>query len=595
MDARRKTMKILNRGLYRTFYEAAPGAPRIDLHTEMPIGRLKLAAFGEGEDGPKGLPPTMSPGSRNIPKNHEYNPKALRPLAKMLWAMSVSLGHALTAYKQFTRLKSSTISPDGLLGGRGYVLSVKDVRKQLYAACEALSSISDTIHDEIQASHWKPKLEQLTRDEQDDVERFVGKAEKEMDRAEEFLGGTDDDDDKDEDEDEDEEGDDKKKSKSVGSEAKSPFKKYDDEDEDEDEDDPKSKLPGESDADAIPNFRKKPIKKVATSVRDAATAIRAALRADPIGVIANSSLPVETLPGPRVESLDRGNEPGPYGSWNREEEPSDDNYDYKRRGHDYVSDFENEPTEKAAAVPVAESAMPGTLTDKTETNTNDFGLGSNSGPRKGEGLEHGPATEQQKGMGVWGPHSGMPDDPSRGTQDPKSDHSQQIEVSLNSRNIFQANAGPLRGYTRVALHFDDANWLEPPTPAVKQMITAAGLLPNDEEDPVARSDYYPGEKGNLVNAESGMPGSGPKAKDTPLIQHPTRDESLVAESEMPGDGTNAPQDRARPMAPGTSYVESPDTSTAYTRWDDTTHDLRKDDWDQYQYSRPKSARTNDHG
>src|ERR1700743_2705909 len=87
---------------------------------------------GGGGDSPVG-------GKRNIPKDHPYDPKALKPMATALWAASVSLGHALTAYRHLSRLKSATISPDGMLGGRGYIMGVPDVRKKLYAACEALS------------------------------------------------------------------------------------------------------------------------------------------------------------------------------------------------------------------------------------------------------------------------------------------------------------------------------------------------------------------------------------------------------------------------------------------------------------------------
>ena len=113
------------------------------------------------------------PGKRNIPKDHPYDPRALKPLSRMLWAMSVALGHGLTAYRQFARLKSSTISPDGMLGGRGYVMKVKEIRDKLHDACENLSAISDSIHDEINAPHWEPKLNQLDPADAMDVRKFL--------------------------------------------------------------------------------------------------------------------------------------------------------------------------------------------------------------------------------------------------------------------------------------------------------------------------------------------------------------------------------------------------------------------------------------
>lgn len=556
----------------------------VDAHRRT-IGRLpapemvRVAAFPPPPPPPHGGMGDMDEGgggtgARNIPKNHEYNPKALKPLAKMLWAMSVSLGHALTAYRQFTKLKSSTISPDGRLGGRGYVMDVREVRKRLYDACESLSAISDTIHDEIQAPHWKPKLEQLTRDDQQDVERYVGKAEEELDKAEDEIEAIDDDED-----DED---------------RPAFLKNRDEKDSDDDDEEGSSQIPDGGDAEMHEVNKTDPLKSKKTKTASETFWTGDLLRKiasvrETLGVIANSSLPVTTLPGPRVEHLDRGNEPGPWGSWNREEEPSDDKYDYRRREHDYVSDYENEPTDKDAArmgQPIAESAMPGTLTDKTRTDADDFGIGSNSDPATGGGLEHTPAPPS--GKGVWGPSSELPDDPGgkmKDTQTPAD--GADIEVSLKSRNVWQASEIA----KRVELRMKQAAW-EAPRPVPQAVMIESSYLPNDNSEPVARSDYYQGEKGNTVS-QSGMPGTGMPAKETPLVQRPLQDESVVGESEMPGDNTNAPLDSDRLSLPHPGTVEEPDSNTPYIRWDDTTHQYRQDGFDQYQYSRPKNARTSD--
>ncbi len=261
--------------------------------------------------------------------------------------------------------------------------------------------------------------------------------------------------------------------------------------------------------------------------------------------------------------MDRGNEPGPWGSWNREENPSDDNYDNHRREHDYSSNQDNEYT-KSAVAPTGESAMPGNLTDTTETNTNDYGLGGGKDPRKGEGLEHGPASDQPGGKGVWGPSAQLPDDPgAKGAPQSQGDNSQALEVSLEGRQLWA--------------FLDDA----------------AAVLPNDQEEPVARSDYYPGEKGNIVS-ESGMPGSKPDAKPTPLVARPQHEESLQAETSLPGDLMVVPESNDQPVQPGRGYSEV-DVTTPLSRMDDTVHDLRRDDWDQYQYSRPKTARNTNNG
>jgi hypothetical protein len=147
---------------------------------EMPFPDPKSGNNPSGQNLPQ-------PGNqtRNIPKGHKFDPKSLKPLARMMWAMSVGLGHTLQAYRTFNRVKSSSISPDGMLGGRGYVMKVSDLRQRLYDACEALSLVSDTIHDELNAPHWKPKLAELDKEEFDQIDRLLGESEENLDNPEE--------------------------------------------------------------------------------------------------------------------------------------------------------------------------------------------------------------------------------------------------------------------------------------------------------------------------------------------------------------------------------------------------------------------------
>ena len=53
------------------------------------------------------------PESRTFPRNYGFNPKAKKPLAKVLWSVSVALGHLISAYSTFTKIKAVSISPDG--------------------------------------------------------------------------------------------------------------------------------------------------------------------------------------------------------------------------------------------------------------------------------------------------------------------------------------------------------------------------------------------------------------------------------------------------------------------------------------------------
>lgn len=121
---------------------------------------------------------------RDIPKGHSYDKKALKPVTKALWAASVALGHALTAHRYLSRLKSTTVSPDGMLGGKGYTSSLKDLRQQLAAAIEALSAVSDTLYDEMTAPHWTAPLKQLSPSDQKEVTTYLSEAEEVMDDPE---------------------------------------------------------------------------------------------------------------------------------------------------------------------------------------------------------------------------------------------------------------------------------------------------------------------------------------------------------------------------------------------------------------------------
>ena len=101
-------------------------------------------------------PPGAS--ERNIDPAYQYDPKNLEPLARTLRSCLMALGHIQTARSTFTKIQSQSVSPDGNLGGKGYVMPVKDLRKTLSNCDEALSSITDTLHDEMGAAHWNPDV-----------------------------------------------------------------------------------------------------------------------------------------------------------------------------------------------------------------------------------------------------------------------------------------------------------------------------------------------------------------------------------------------------------------------------------------------------
>lgn len=398
---------------------------------------------------------------RDIPRGYSYDPKALKPMARMLWALSVSLGHALTAYREFTRLKSSTISPDGMLGGRGYVMAVKDVRSKLYEACEALSAISDTVHDEINASHWKPQLAELNENDAEDFKRLLDESNKRMENPEE-------------------EAEEKLEKIEKANDAKWKARGV------EPDQEPASQLPGgRSYLETNETFR--PMKKEA-----------------------NSTIPVDCTPGgPRVNHLDRCEGLGPYGSYNRDEPPGRDDWSQTEGvGNEYLyeSDWSNDTHREAA------SALP---EDPTRTEAEDFGLGFGA---RGQGSK-GYGTLAPDGHGVFGPASGLPDDPGGKVKSLDSDTTPALALHLMpTLNVWAASS----------------------------------VLPNDFEPPVARSDYYRGPKGNTISQEVSQ--------------------EVLAESTLPGDSVSYNYDRS---LPNTGYVFER-IDNPYIKFDYTTKNYRPD-------------------
>lgn len=86
----------------------------------------------------------------------QWSPESFNDLAKILWAAQRAQSFTMAALRIFSKMPSSQFSPDGLLGGRGYIQAVKDMRTTLSQAGEILSTFTDTVHDEINAEHWKP-------------------------------------------------------------------------------------------------------------------------------------------------------------------------------------------------------------------------------------------------------------------------------------------------------------------------------------------------------------------------------------------------------------------------------------------------------
>ena len=139
------------------------------------------------------------PSERTINEEFTFNARSLKPLAQAMRSALMALGHVTSAHARFVKVKSRNVSPDGNLGGQGYIQKVSDMRRQLMNCIEALSAFTDTVYDELHAPHWNPAEDTLSPRDRDEVKEIVENAEEIKDDPEGWAA---------EDEDEEEQGDD---------------------------------------------------------------------------------------------------------------------------------------------------------------------------------------------------------------------------------------------------------------------------------------------------------------------------------------------------------------------------------------------------
>lgn len=109
------------------------------------------------------------------PNDPFFNSREVEPLVATLKSLLMALGHTMSGYTRFSKIKSRRVSPDGMLGGKGYILKMKDIRSLLMNSVEALSAVTDTLYDEVNAPHWKDQVkEEQVETLLEDVEEIKG-------------------------------------------------------------------------------------------------------------------------------------------------------------------------------------------------------------------------------------------------------------------------------------------------------------------------------------------------------------------------------------------------------------------------------------
>lgn len=123
---------------------------------------------------------TAASGSmrREISDDFKYDKKKLKHIKHVLHNVNVALGTLVSALNEFSRIKGPDISPDGLLGGLGYIMSIRDMKEVFNTAIKGLSDVSDSLADELSNPKWNAEDDK-------DVKELIKEKEKVEDKVEE--------------------------------------------------------------------------------------------------------------------------------------------------------------------------------------------------------------------------------------------------------------------------------------------------------------------------------------------------------------------------------------------------------------------------
>jgi len=110
----------------------------------------------------------------------KFKDQGIKSIANTYKHLAKSFMELAKANHTFSSCKSSQISPDGKLGGRGYVLSIRDIRGSFGNIMNAMSELMDTFHDEVNSPYLKKTVLEdnpIIKDILSDAEEIIDKAE----------------------------------------------------------------------------------------------------------------------------------------------------------------------------------------------------------------------------------------------------------------------------------------------------------------------------------------------------------------------------------------------------------------------------------
>lgn len=117
---------------------------------------------------------------REISEDFKYDKKKLKHIKRVLHNVNVALGTLVSALNEFSKLKAPDISPDGMLGGLGYIMSVRDIKEILNGSVKNLSDVTDSLADELGNPRWDAGDDQEVKKLLKEKEEIEEKVDEEM-------------------------------------------------------------------------------------------------------------------------------------------------------------------------------------------------------------------------------------------------------------------------------------------------------------------------------------------------------------------------------------------------------------------------------
>jgi hypothetical protein len=152
-----------------------------DIHSEKIKKRKDMGGTSVYESKKKEAQKELQVSSRSI-SGFEPKIENLQGLISIETKLDVCLKYLSQAMAEFIALKSIDVSPDGKLGGKGFIMEIPEMRECMYDCVESISCLIDTLYDETRAKHWdcfkKPEVasDQSTETPEDKVAYLLRKA-----------------------------------------------------------------------------------------------------------------------------------------------------------------------------------------------------------------------------------------------------------------------------------------------------------------------------------------------------------------------------------------------------------------------------------